>query len=124
MVEARPPVREPRPERDPVGELFEEQPRPTPQPVVAQGPATPSRADIQNAMNGVTSAVRACGASGHGSAVVSVSFRGENGSVGDAQVSSTDLSPASQSCVARAVRGARVPAFRQASFRVTYPFRI
>ncbi|MCC6875290.1 MAG: zinc-ribbon domain-containing protein [Sandaracinaceae bacterium] len=124
VVEARPPVREPRPERDPVGELFEERPRPTPQPVVAQGPSTPSRGDIQSAMNSVMSAVRACGASGHGSAVVSVSFRGENGSVGDAQVSSTDLSPASQSCVARAVRGARVPAFRQASFRVTYPFRI
>ncbi len=87
-------------------------------------PQTPSRADIVAAMNGVSGAVSACGRGAfHGLVPVQVTFTGSNGRVSSAVVRA-DVPPAIGSCVARAVRGARVPPFSQPSFSVNYPFRL
>lgn len=72
-------------------------------------------------MDGVGAAVRACGAGGGGRVIVTVHFAGD-GSVRSAAVTGGDAAPPVRSCVARAVRAARVPAFTRDSFRVTYPF--
>lgn len=85
------------------------------------GPAQPTRADVRRAMDGVGAAVRACGAGGGGRVIVTVHFAGD-GSVRSAAATGGDAAPPVRSCVARAVRAARVPAFTRDSFRVTYPF--
>ncbi|HJL14496.1 MAG TPA: hypothetical protein RMH99_02500, partial [Sandaracinaceae bacterium LLY-WYZ-13_1] len=87
------------------------------------GPQTPSRSDVVSAMNSVSGAVRSCGNGAHGLAPVRIVF-GSNGSVRSAQVSGGSFPPPVRSCIARAVRGARVPPFRQSSFSVNYPFRL
>ncbi len=95
-----------------------------PEPVADNAPPTPTRNDVVGAMNSVAGAVRACGEDGsHGLAPVSVVF-GNDGRVANASVTSATLPPDVKSCVARAVRDARVPRFAQSSFRVNYPFRI
>lgn len=56
-------------------------------------------------------------------ATVRVVF-GSNGRVRSADVSGGNFPPAVRSCIARAVRGARVPPFQQSTFSVNYPFRL
>lgn len=89
----------------------------------SSGPQTPSRSDIMTAMNGVQGAVRACGQGNRGTAVVRVSFAGNTGRATSAQVNSSLPGPV-KSCIAAAVRRARVPPFQQASFSVNYPFTL
>ena len=89
----------------------------------ASGPATPSRGDVVSAMNSVQGAVSACGSGQHGLAPVRIVF-GNNGRVQSAQVSGGSFPPPVRSCIARAVRGARVPPFRNPTFSVNYPFRL
>lgn len=76
-----------------------------------------------SAMNSVSGAVAACGAGEHGLAPVRIVF-GNNGRVTSAEVSGGTFPPPVRSCIARAVRGARVPPFQQPSFSVNFPFRL
>lgn len=87
------------------------------------GPQTPSRSDIMSAMGGVQGAVRACGNGAHGNATVRVSFAGSSGRATGAEVNSALPGPV-KSCIAAAVRRARVPPFQQSSFSVNYPFSL
>jgi hypothetical protein len=91
---------------------------------VENRPPAPSRSDVVAAMGSVSSAVRACGSGSAGVAPVRVVFGGESGRVTSAEVLSSNLPPEVRSCVARAVREARVPPFAQSTFRVDYPFRL
>jgi len=86
------------------------------------GPVTPSRSDVIRAMRAVQGAVGAC-ADTPLRANVRIVF-GSNGRVRSAAVTSADIPPGVASCVARAVRGARLPPFQQASFSVQFPFRL
>ena len=63
-------------------------------------------------------------AGAHGLAPVRIVFSGSNGHVTSANVSGGNFAGPVRSCIARAVRGARVPPFRQATFSVNYPFRL
>ncbi|MBX3269432.1 MAG: hypothetical protein KF729_04185, partial [Sandaracinaceae bacterium] len=90
----------------------------------ASGPQTPSRGDIVSAMNGVSGAVGACGNGTAGTATVRVIFSGSTGRVQSANVSGANIPAPVSSCIARAVRSASVPPFRQDTFSVNYPFRI
>ena len=87
-------------------------------------PLRPTRTDVVSAMNGVSGAVRACANGSHGVAPVRVVFAGPTGRVVSAAVTGSSFPPAVTSCIARAVRGARVPPFRDATFSVNYPFRL
>ncbi|MBK7152256.1 MAG: zinc-ribbon domain-containing protein [Sandaracinaceae bacterium] len=84
-------------------------------------PDTPSRSAVSSALGGRAAAVRACGNGATGTATVAVTFS-SNGRVSSANV--TGGAFAGNSCIANAVRGARVPAFRQASFNVNFPYRL
>jgi len=84
-------------------------------------PDTPSRASVSSALGGRAAAVRACGNGATVTATVVVTFS-SNGRVSSANV--TGGAFAGNSCIANAVRGARVPAFRQASFNVNFPYRL
>jgi hypothetical protein len=74
-------------------------------------------------MGSVAGAVSACGAGAHGLAPVRIVF-GNNGRVSSAEVSGGNFPPPVRSCIARAVRGARVPPFQNPTFSVNYPFRL
>ncbi len=87
-------------------------------------PQYPSRGDIAAAMSSVTPAVRACGAGHQGTLATRVTFVGATGRVSGASTSGDGLPPAVTTCAMRAVRGARVPPFREDSFSVNYPFRL
>lgn len=106
---------------DPITEILGPRRAPPREPV-RQLPERPSRGDVTGAMTAITPAVRACGDGNHGFALVNASF-GSNGRVRSVDVSGSLAGPV-RSCVARAVRGARVPEFSRSSFRVTYPFRL
>ena len=87
-------------------------------------PAQPSRGDVSSAMGAVTPAVRACGGGQTGTASIRIVFAG-SGRVTTASVTSPPFAgtPAG-SCMARAVRGARVPPFSNPSLTVTFPFAV
>lgn len=89
----------------------------------ASGPQTPSRGSVVGAMRAVSGAVRACGNGAHGTAPVRIVFSGSNGRVTSAQVSGNFPGPV-RSCIARAVRAAHVPPFRQSSFSINFPFSL
>ncbi|MGF1469223.1 MAG: GYF domain-containing protein [Sandaracinaceae bacterium] len=86
--------------------------------------AQPSRSDVRRAMDSVAGQVRACGNGTHGTARVQVVFQGTSGRVTTATVEAANLPPPVRSCIARAVRGARVPSFSQSTFSVRYPFNL
>ncbi|HJL14653.1 MAG TPA: hypothetical protein RMH99_03295 [Sandaracinaceae bacterium LLY-WYZ-13_1] len=73
-------------------------------------------------MSGVSYAVRACGDGTHATVPVRVVFAGASGRVARADVHG--VAPSVRSCIARAVRAARAPPFRQRTFRVDFPFRL
>ena len=77
-----------------------------------------------SAMSGVSGAVSSCGAGQHGIANVRIVFAGSTGRVTNATVTGGSFPPPVSSCIARAVRGARVPTFQQPTFSVTFPFRL
>ena len=88
-------------------------------------PETPSRDDVLRALTGVRGAVERCKAAEGGIATVTVRFKGTTGRVEGARVSDGPFvgTPVG-ACVAKAVSAARVPTFRQASFNVTFPYRL
>ena len=90
-------------------------------PAMSNLPSRPARDDVARALRGVTSRVGRCGGGTAGVANAAVVFA-SSGRVRTVRV--TGVPPNVQSCVSRAVRGARIPPFSSASFNVNYPFRV
>jgi predicted Zn finger-like uncharacterized protein len=86
--------------------------------------ATPSRSDVTTAMGRITGAVTACGGGEHGVATVQISVAGPTGHVSNATVGGQFAGTPVGSCIARAVRTASFPHFRNPTFSFTYPFRL
>jgi len=88
-------------------------------------PDAPSRDDVKTALQGVSGAVKACGKSDGGTATVNVTFSGKTGRVSNANVASGPFkgTPVG-SCIEAAVKRARVPRFKQSTFKVTFPYRL
>jgi len=88
-------------------------------------PDAPSRDDVKTALQGVGGAVKACGKDEGGTAIVDVTFSGKTGRATGARVSSGPFkgTPVG-SCIESAVKRARVPRFKQSSFKVTFPYRL
>ncbi|KPK14539.1 MAG: hypothetical protein AMJ62_13030 [Myxococcales bacterium SG8_38] len=88
-------------------------------------PDSPSRDDVKTALQGVSGAVRACRKDEGGTATVDVVFSGKTGRATSAKVASGPFkgSPVG-SCIESAVKRARLPRFKQSSFKVTFPYRL
>lgn len=83
---------------------------------------TPTRDQAKAAMDAVKPAVQACSKGETGVAIVDVSVAGTTGRVTTAQVKGV-TGPAG-SCIAQAVRKANFPKFKQAVFKLSYPFKL
>jgi len=88
-------------------------------------PDAPSRSDVKTALQGVSGAVKACRKDAGGTAAVNVVFSGKTGRVSSAKVASGPFkgTPVG-TCIGSAVKRARVPRFKQSSFKVTFPYRL
>jgi predicted Zn finger-like uncharacterized protein len=88
-------------------------------------PDAPSRDDVKTALQGVSGAVKACRQDAGGTATVNVTFSGKTGRATGAKVASGPFkgTPVG-SCIENAVKRARVPRFKQSSFKVTFPYRL
>jgi len=88
-------------------------------------PDAPSRNDVKTALQGVSGGVKACKKDVGGMATVNVTFSGKTGRVSGAKVASGPFkgTPVG-SCIESAVKRARVPRFKQSSFKVTFPYRL
>lgn len=98
---------------------------PAPPPPPPSGlPETPSRSDVSQALGERAADVRSCttGSTTGGQVTVSVRF-GSSGAVQSVTVNSTTLPEAMRTCIAEAVRKARVPPFRRSDFNVNFPYR-
>jgi hypothetical protein len=83
-------------------------------------PLQPTRAQVIAAMRRVTPAVEACFGSAHGKAQVAITVLGTTGRVTTAKV--TGQKGRIGSCIARAVRQARLPKFLKRKLEISYPF--
>jgi hypothetical protein len=88
-------------------------------------PDAPSRNDVKTALQGVSGGVKACRKDAGGTATVNVTFSGKTGRASGAKVASGPFkgTPVG-ACIERAVKRARVPRFKQSSFKVTFPYRL
>ena len=88
-------------------------------------PDAPSRNDVKVALQGVSGAVKSCRADAGGTATVDVTFSGKTGRATGARVASGPFkgTPVG-ACIESAVKRARVPRFKQSSFKVTFPYRL
>jgi hypothetical protein len=75
-------------------------------------------------MGAVRSAVAACAAGRGGVVTVRVTFAGSSGRVTTAVVEGAFAGTPEGSCMARAIRAARVPRFAQPTSSVSFPFQI
>jgi len=87
-------------------------------------PETPDRAAVLSAMGSVRAAVAACAAGRGGVVTVRVTFAGSTGRVTTAVIEGAFAGTAEGSCMARAIRAARVPRFAQPTASVSFPFQI
>ncbi len=88
-------------------------------------PDAPTRNDVKTALQGVSGGVKACKKDAGGTAAVNVVFSGKTGRASSAKVASGPFkgTPVG-ACVETAVKRARVPRFKQSSFKVTFPYRL
>jgi predicted Zn finger-like uncharacterized protein len=87
--------------------------------------AAPSRNDVKTALQGVSGGVKACSKGAGGTAVVDVTFGGSTGRVTRAKVASGPFKGTPVGgCIEKAVKRARVPRFKQSSFKVKFPYRL
>ncbi|MBI2894235.1 MAG: zinc-ribbon domain-containing protein [Deltaproteobacteria bacterium] len=97
---------------------------PAPAPAAPRGnlPTQPARGDVAAAMAAVNGAVRGCAGGQTGTANIRIVFA-SSGRVTTSSVTSPPFAgtPAG-SCMARAVKSARVPPFSNANLTVTFPF--
>jgi hypothetical protein len=85
-------------------------------------PAAPSREDVTKAMTVLVPAIRGCAQGQSGLATAGIVVRND-GRVESVSVSGSPFAgTASGRCMEGVVRRARFPRFRQASFRVQFPF--
>jgi hypothetical protein len=69
--------------------------------------------------------VKACSKGAGGTAVVDVTFGGSTGRVTRAKVASGPFKGTPVGgCIEKAVKRARVPRFKQSSFKVKFPYRL
>ncbi len=88
-------------------------------------PDAPSRNDVKTALQGVSGGVKACRKDSGGTATVNVTFSGKTGRASGAKVASGPFKGTPiGSCIESAVKRARVPRFKQSSFKVTFPYRL
>jgi predicted Zn finger-like uncharacterized protein len=88
-------------------------------------PDAPTRSDVKTALQGVSGAVKSCKKDSGGTAAVNVMFSGKTGRASSAKVTSGPFKgTAVGSCIESAVKRARVPRFKQSSFKVTFPYRL
>ena len=87
-------------------------------------PLTPAREDVADAMSRVHQAVRDCAPGYSGSTVQVRTTFVSSGRVTTAMVDGPLAGTPEGSCVALAVRDARLPEFEQDSFVVAYPFAL
>lgn len=87
-------------------------------------PATPEQSEVRSALESVRSAVTACAAGQHGLANIRVTFSGSSGRVSNVNVEGVFAGTPLGSCMARAVRAARVPHFSDPSLVVLYPYAL
>jgi len=88
-------------------------------------PEAPSRNDVKTALQGVSGGVKACRKDSGGTATVNVTFSGKTGRASGAKVASGPFKGTPiGSCIESAVKRARVPRFKQSSFKVTFPYRL
>ena len=88
-------------------------------------PDAPTRNDVKTALQGVSGGVKSCKKGNGGTAAVNVVFSGKTGRASSAKVTSGPFKgTAVGSCIASAVKRARVPRFKQSSFKVTFPYRL
>jgi hypothetical protein len=73
----------------------------------------------------VSGGVKACRKDSGGTATVNVTFSGKTGRATGAKITSGPFkgTPVG-SCIQTAVKRARVPRFKQPSFKVTFPYRL
>jgi hypothetical protein len=88
-------------------------------------PTKPSRDQVQTAMNGIASQVKACAQGQQGKIVVKVTVQGATGRVTAAEVVDPEHAgtPAGV-CAARAARLAKFPSFSDDSITIKYPFAL
>ncbi len=88
-------------------------------------PAQPSRSQVLAAMGRVKGSVSRCAQGGEKGRTVTaaITVRGSTGRVSAVNVSGS-VSPATRSCVARAVRKASFPKFKRNTFKINFPFRL
>lgn len=88
-------------------------------------PDSPSRNDVKTALQGVSGAVKSCRKGSGGTATVNVVFSGKTGRATSTRVTSGPFkgTPVGD-CIENAVKRARVPRFKQSSFKVTFPYRL
>jgi hypothetical protein len=105
-------------------------PTPAPAPVKSAAPlagellpAHPTREQVASSLDAVTTELRKCVGERHGLAEVTVTVR-PAGFVSYAVVSGEYAGTSEGSCIARAVRAAKFPAFSDPTLRVTYPFQL
>jgi len=118
MAHAPAPADRPRMARSRMGSAMTSPPA-----MMSGGGATPSRTEVVRALQAVQPQVAACAGGRGGVVTVNVTVGG-SGRVRNAQVTGEYQGTREGSCVARAVRRARFPEFRQDSFSVRYPFRL
>jgi predicted Zn finger-like uncharacterized protein len=82
----------------------------------------PTRDQVLEAMNGVKGEVQACAQGATGVAFAEVTVSGATGRVTNAQISGQ--TGAIGSCIARVVRKAKFPKFKEATFQVKFPYRL
>lgn len=123
-------------EAPPTVDAIAGRPEPDPEPVPAAAepdvapienadvPVTPARQDVAEAMARVHQAVRDCAPGYSGSTVQVRTTFVSSGGVTTAMVDGALAGTPEGSCVARAVRDARLPEFQQDTFVVAYPFAL
>ncbi len=88
-------------------------------------PETPSRTQVLSALRGVQPAVTACGGGQKGVAMTTVTVEGTTGKVVNAKVASGPFaSGPAAACIARAVKGAKFPKFKQNRFEINFPYAL
>jgi hypothetical protein len=88
-------------------------------------PTKPSREQVQTAMNGIASQVKACASGQQGKIVVKITVQGATGRVSAAEVVDPEHAgtPAAV-CAARAAKLAKFPSFSDDSITIKYPFNL
>jgi hypothetical protein len=99
------------------------EPAPSEAPAATGLPAQPSREQVTAALNAVVPALQKCVGDRHDTADVTLTVR-PGGFVSYAVVSGPYAGSNEGSCIARAVKAAKFPAFTDPSVRITYPFQL